>query len=238
MSPQPFYRRWIETDLTGFGVTVAESDLYILADRDLTAEAEEALRQARGEIERHIARCPDFQASLKPITAEDRSASPLITRMIMASRKTRVGPMAGVAGAVAEAVGTELLRHSKQVIVENGGDIFIKSLKDRQFGIYAGTSPLSGKIALRIRAERTPLGVCTSSGTVGHSMSFGAADAVTIIAQDTTLADAAATAVCNTVRGEGDIEAALKFSKSIEGVTGCVIVYQGKIGSIGDVELV
>ena len=89
-----------------------------------------------------------------------------------------VGPMAAVAGAIAEFVGEELLAYSPEVIIENGGDIYIKSLKKRVVGIYAGNSPLTGKIGLEIEGKETPIGICTSSGTVGHSLSFGRADAV------------------------------------------------------------
>ena len=115
-------------------------------------------------------------------------------QMIEAGQKAGVGPMAAVAGAIAECVGRELLAFSPEIIIENGGDIYLKCLKKRVVGIFAGKSPLTGKIGLEIDAKDTPLGVCTSSGTVSHSLSFGKADAAVAIAPSATLADAAATA--------------------------------------------
>jgi hypothetical protein len=124
-------------------------------------------------------------------------------------------------------------------IVENGGDIFINA-PDRivSVGIFAGDSPLSYQVALKINPEESPLGICTSSSTVGHSLSFGKADAVCVKSKSTPLADAAATSICNLVTGEGDIKRALDMSLKITGVLGVVIIVGGKIGAIGDVEFV
>jgi len=241
MDTKRFYREWIESDLAGFEVKVAESDIFILADRLLKNEAESAVIKYRREIEEYIRMMPEFQTSLKPLTISEEvlnSSPDIIKKMLVASRKTAVGPMAGIAGAIAEFVGMDLLKFSSEIIVENGGDIFIKTAKDKEFGIYAGNSPLSGKIAILIKSEETPLGICTSSGTVGHSLSFGKADAVCVVAKDTTLADTAATAICNVMKTKEDIEKALNFSKTIEHVNGCVIIYGDKIGTIGKIELV
>ncbi len=124
--------------------------------------------------------------------------------MAAAAQTAGVGPMAAVAGAIAECVGRELLEFSPEVIVENGGDIFLKVSHRRTVGIFAGDSPLTGRIGIQIEARDTPLGVCTSSGTVGHSLSFGRADAVVVLAPAAALADAAATAIGNRVsRKEG-----------------------------------
>lgn len=231
----------MKSDLEGFQATIAESDIFILAKQNLKVQAENAIRKYRLCIEEYIKQNPAFGTSLKPISVqgEDFDSLPdIIKKMLVSSQKTRVGPMAGVAGAVAEFVGRELLEFSTEIIVENGGDIFIKTSTDRELGIYAGNSPLSGKIAILVKSEETPLGVCTSSGTVGHSLSFGKADAVTVIARDTTLSDAAATAICNTVKTKNDIEKALNFSKTIEGIMGCVIIYSDRVGTVGEIELV
>ena len=126
----------------------------------------------------------------------------LVKEMIRVSTLANVGPMAAVAGAMAEFVSKDLLKISKQVIVENGGDIYLATSRERTIGIYAGTSPLSMKLGITISPEDSPLGVCTSSGTVGPSLSFGKADAVCILSKSAALADAAATAVGNVVRGE------------------------------------
>jgi uncharacterized protein len=149
-----------------------------------------------------------------------------------------VGPMAAVAGAFAEFVGRELLRFTTEVIVENGGDIFIKTGKKRLVGVYAGKSPYTGKIALQIEPADTPLGVCTSSGTVGHSLSFGKADAVIVLSPSTSLADAAATAIGNIVKEETDIQRALDFARGVAGLSGVVLIINDKMGVWGKVNLV
>jgi ApbE superfamily uncharacterized protein (UPF0280 family) len=145
--------------------------------------------------------------------------------------------MAAVAGACAAAVGRKLLAYSPEVIVENGGDIFLKTAGPATVALYAGNSPLSMKVGLRIPAEATPLGVCTSSGTVGHSLSFGRADAACVLAGDTALADAAATALGNRVKGPDDIPAALQWLSGIQDIMGGVIIAGEKLGAWGEVEL-
>jgi hypothetical protein len=146
--------------------------------------------------------------------------------------------MAAVAGAIAEAVGKDLLAHTIEVIVENGGDIFMKILRPRLVGVYAGESPFTGKIALEIRPEETPLGVCTSSGTVGHSLSLGAADAVIVVSSSTALADAAATAIGNRVSTVDDIDVAIGQAQTIDGLAGVVVIKEDRMGMWGNVKLV
>jgi len=231
-----FYRNWVENELVSFEVKVEETDLFILAEIDLTKETEKLIIEYRIYITEYIKERPDFKTSLIPIKY-DEEAPDIVRSMLRASEKANVGPMAAVAGAIAEFIGYELLNFTEEIIIENGGDIFIKSLEDRNFAIFAGNSPLSGKINIKIKSIDTPLGVCTSSGTVSHSLSFGKADAVTILAKDASLADAAATRVCNEVKSKDDIEKALNLSKTIEGVMGCVIIFGDRIGSVGSIEL-
>jgi ApbE superfamily uncharacterized protein (UPF0280 family) len=157
--------------------------------------------------------------------------------MAEATQEVGVGPMAAVAGAIAEKVGMELLPFSDEVIVENGGDIFLKTQKKRFIGVYAGESAFTRKIAFSILPEETPLGVCTSSGTVGHSLSFGYADAVIVFSPSTSLADAAATAIGNRVRLAEDIPDALEFAQNIKGLRGVAIVKGDKMGLWGQIRL-
>ena len=230
------YRNWVSSDLVNFSVRDRETDILVSADKNLKKETLRLIRQYRGEIEDYIANNPEFKTSLKPLP-EDRDAPEIVKSMFRAARPVNVGPMAAVAGAINEFVGKNLLNFTEQVILENGGDLFIKTVKMRKIAVYAGSSPLSGKIFIRINPGMTPLGICTSSGTIGHSLSFGKADAVTVLSGDAALADACATAACNIVQGEGDIEKALNFAKNIEGVKACVVIYRDKIGSIGNIEL-
>lgn len=219
-----------------FDVTVFETDLCIGAEKILYNEALDAVKKYRGQIEAYIRMYPDFLTSLEPVPAMPGS-SVIIQRMCSAAEKAGVGPMAAVAGAIAEMVGMELLKHSDEVIVENGGDIFIKTKEPRKIGIFAGKSPFSEKICLEISPEDTPLGVCTSSGTVGHSLSFGKADAAVIVAENAFLADAVATATGNRVKTWKDIEAAIEFASGIEGVKGVLVIIGNKMGAFGNIKL-
>jgi hypothetical protein len=158
--------------------------------------------------------------------------------MADAGEKAGVGPMAAVAGTISELVGNDLGEFSKDVIVENGGDVYIKSASDRIVSLYAGDSPLSEKVGLKVLAQDTPLGVCTSSGRVGHSLSMGSAHAVCIVSRSTALADAAATSTGNVIKGPADIEAGIEYAKAIDGVLGVVVIAGDKLGAWGTVELV
>ena len=231
------YRHWVEgKDLIQFNVTVKETDLYLRASSNLHRKARRLILKYRSLLEKYIERHPAFLISLEPLPVS-QDAPHIVREMAAAAEKTGVGPMASVAGAIAEYVGTDLLAFSPEVIVENGGDIFLKSLRKRTVGIYAGKSPLTGKIGLEINGQDTPLGICTSSGTVGHSLSFGKADAVIAVARSATLADAAATAIGNLVSQPGDITRGIEFAKSIEGLKGVVIIKEDNIGLWGEVKL-
>jgi ApbE superfamily uncharacterized protein (UPF0280 family) len=231
------YRHWVkDKDLVSFNVVVKETDLYIRASSNLEQKALKLVIKYREMLERYIEQHPSFLTSLEPIAAEN-NAPPIITRMTKSAEKAGVGPMAAVAGAIAEFVGSELLPLSPEVIVENGGDIYLKTLKERLIGIYAGKSPLSGKIALEIKGEETPMGICTSSGTVGHSLSFGKADAVIVLSKSATLADATATAIGNLIIQPGDIPLGIEFAQSIKGVRGVIIIKNDKMGLWGEVKI-
>lgn len=158
--------------------------------------------------------------------------------MLAAGEKAGVGPMAGVAGAMAQFVGEALLHFSAEVIVENGGDIYIHTGSEKTVGIYAGPSPLSMQVGIRVPAECQPLGVCTSSASVGPSLSLGAADACCVVARSATLADAAATAIGNLVKDKEMIEEAIEAGRNIPGVEGIVIIAGDRLGAWGGYELV
>jgi ApbE superfamily uncharacterized protein (UPF0280 family) len=231
------YRHWIESqDLVAFNVTVRETDLYIRATANLQKKTRRLVLKYRHQLEKYIEQNPVFLTSLEPLPIPG-NAPYIVKQMIEATQQAGVGPMAAVAGAIAECVGEELLAFSPEIIIENGGDIYLKLLKKRVVGIFAGKSPLTGKIGLEIDARDTPLGVCTSSGTVSHSLSFGKADAAVAIAPSATLADAAATAIGNRVKQASDIASAIEFSQSINGLKGVVIIIGDNIGVWGEVKL-
>lgn len=232
-----FYRKWVRSaDLVTQEIIVKETDIFISAEKAISDLAEGSVKRYRKDIEGYIKKHPEFKTSLAPLDLS-LPAPDIVKDMVETSRLAGVGPMASVAGAIAEFVGKELLSHTKQIIVENGGDIFIASAAERIVAIFAGDSPLTGKLSVRIKPEDTPLGICTSSGTVGHSLSFGKADACVIISKSVSLADAVATAACNRVKKKEDIKPALEFAMSINGVEGALIIYRKDFGVIGEVEL-
>jgi ApbE superfamily uncharacterized protein (UPF0280 family) len=231
------YRNWVKgKDLVSFNVIVEETDLYIRAEKNLKSKALRLVTKYRNALEGYIERYPSFITSLEPLTIGD-DAPRIVKKMAESAQKAGVGPMAAIAGAIAEFVGTELLAFSPEVIVENGGDIFLKSQRKRLVSIYAGKSPLTGKIGLEIEPEETPLGICTSSGTVGHSLSFGSADATVVLSPSATLADAAATAIGNVVKRSDDIPIGIELAKNIAGVKGVLIITDDKVGMWGEVEI-
>lgn len=234
--PKTYRHQIKDTDLTSFTVTVKETDLYIRARRNLSRKALKAVSKHRDAIERYIERHPSFLTSLEPLSVED-NAPRIVKEMSLAAESVSLGPMAAVAGAIAEFVGKELLDFSPEVIIENGGDIFLKTTRKRLVGIYAGESPLTHKVALEINPEDTPLGICTSSGTVGHSLSFGKADAVIVLSSRTALADASATAIGNLIKTAADIDSGIEFSQGIGGLKGIVIIKGNKMGMWGDLKI-
>ena len=233
------YRNQVHSDRmrASFRVVVKETDLFIRAPEDLRDVARESVLRHRNYLENYIHRHAGFAESLVPWEVGEPSPG-IVRDMAYAGLKASVGPMAAVAGAIAQNVGQDLLGHTGEVIVENGGDLFIKSAEPVVVGIFANKSPLSLRIGLRLDAGAQPLGVCTSSGTVGHSLSMGKADAVCIVSALCPLADAAATAVGNHVQTVGDIQKAIDIGKNIKGVDGVVVIIKDKIGMWGDLEIV
>ncbi|HHV18724.1 MAG TPA: UPF0280 family protein [Thermoanaerobacterales bacterium] len=238
MYQERFYRKFMRTQgLVQFNVTEGESDLQIFSECYLENEARMQLKKYRNEIFEYIEVHPEFLTSLVPLVPKN-DAPKIVKHMCFAAETAGVGPMAAVAGALSQYVGTALAEYTDEIIIENGGDIYMKNKTDKHVLIYAGNSPLSNKIALLVPGENKPIGVCTSSGTVGHSLSFGKADAVVVISKDVLLADAAATAVCNGVKGIDDLELGLNFAKSIPGIEGIVVIIRDKLGAWGNVSLV
>jgi ApbE superfamily uncharacterized protein (UPF0280 family) len=231
------YRHWIKkSNLVSFSVTVRETDLHICACTNLKRKALRLVTKYREILEGYIERHPAFLTSMTPLPPATE-APHLIRVMLEAAAKTGVGPMAAVAGAIAEFVGNELLAFSPEIIIENGGDIYLRSLNDRTIGIYAGSSPLTGRLGLEIAGADTPLGICTSSGTVGHSLSRGKADAAVAISPSAALADAAATAIGNLIKKPADIPRGIELAERIEGLKGVVIVSGDRLGLWGDVRI-
>ena len=232
------YRHWIkDSGLISLNVAVEQTDLFIRCRSNLKSKALDSVLKHRGSLEAYIGHHPLFLTTLDPYQAESEAPT-IVKEMAGASQLASVGPMAAVAGAIAEAVGRDLLAFSPEVIVENGGDIFLKISEKRLVGIYAGQSSFTKKIALEIMPGETPLGIGTSSGTVGHSLSLGSADAVISLSSSAALADAAATAIGNMVNTADDIPKAIEQAGSIEGLQGVIIIIGDQMGVWGGVKIV
>ena len=238
MHQERTYRNLVNVEkLLAFRVMVKETDLLVHAEKNLEHETRELVLENRGYVEAYIKANPAFASTLTPWRLEGPAAT-IVGDMVKAGENAGVGPMAAIAGAVAEHAGLGLLKFTDHVIVENGGDVFIKTDRPLTVGIFAGKSPLSLRIGMRVGGGPKPMAVCTSSGTVGHSLSLGKADAVCVVADSCSIADAAATSIGNRVQSIEDIEYAIAKGKCIEKIRGIIIIVGEKIGMWGDLEVV
>lgn len=224
-------------DLLRYRVVVKETDLFCATKRDLKRFIEERVLFYRHQLEEYIRFRPLFIHSLSPIKP-DSIAPPIIKEMIEASASIGVGPMATVAGAISEFIGRDIEAMSDEFIIENGGDIYMKTLSERVVSIYANHSPYSERIGIRIRPSEMAYGICTSSGTVGHSLSFGRADAVCIIGRSAIFADGLATHIGNIVKKKDHIPYAIEEAKRHKGVSAVVIIIAETMGAWGDIEII
>lgn len=236
------YRDTVAAGLKSFRTCIKETDLFISVDEDSFSEAlvqrvEKKIIALRYDLESYIDRDPEFKVTLNPHMLLP-GAPAIAQTMAVAANAAGVGPMAAVAGAFAEYIGRDLLTVCSEVIVENGGDIFMSSVKNRLVGVFAGASPFTGRIAINIPAGKMPLGVCTSSGTVGPSLSLGKADAAIIISGSTALADAVASAAGNAVQAENDVKNGIEVAKAIPGVLGAFIIKGDQLAAWGDFSIV
>jgi hypothetical protein len=224
-------------DLICYEVKNKETDLFCCTKTNLKAFIEDRVFFYRHQLEEYIKLRPEFKNSLIQVET-DNFAPQIVKEMISASRTLGIGPMATVAGAIAEFVGRDVDPFSDEYIIENGGDIYLKTGKERTLMIYAKDSAFSGKIGIKIAPNSKPCGVCTSSGTVGHSLSFGKADAVCAVGNSSLFTDGLATYVGNIVKQKGDISLAIEKGKVFEGLTGLLIVAGDNLGVWGDLEIV
>lgn len=197
--------------------------------------AVESIKRNRRELEIYARANPKFLYTLKPFTVPDK---PLVAKqMALAAEKANVGPMAAVAGAIADLAVEDMIREGCEVaVVEDGGEIAAMSNTSIDVAVASGDEPLSKRFGFRLKGF--PIGVATSSGRFSHALSFGDAEASTVFCKNAALADAAATAVGNVVKGE-NVQVAIKkgISRglSIEGVEGVLIIYKGQVGTAGKI---
>lgn len=226
-----------------FVVSFKETDLWIGVD--LASFREEMktvsllkIKESRSLLEEYILKDPVFGKSFEPHPSEP-NAPEIVKGMAEAAERAGVGPMAAVAGAFSESVGRQLLEEFdiQELVVENGGDIFLKIERNLLMSVYAGNSPLSEKIGIEIQASDSPLGVCTSAGTVGPSVSFGKADAVMIVCKNTAVADAFATGFGNQVKTPDDVQEIINRTEQFPEILSAVIICRDKIGIRGKYEI-
>jgi ApbE superfamily uncharacterized protein (UPF0280 family) len=239
-----FYRRGMgEGRFEALEIKEGESDLWIglPPGSELGAIGETArarLRELRSQIASYAAEHPSFYGSLEPLS-RDPAAAGITAAMLRASEAAGVGPMASVAGAVSGALGSYLVSEFglSEIVIENGGDTYIKIDSPLTVSIYAGLSSLSQKIGLIVPPELSPLGVCTSSSKVGPSLSFGNADACLVASPDCALADAFATTFGNRIRAVADIAPCLEDAAKIPEILSLVIIRGDTAGAIGQLKL-
>jgi ApbE superfamily uncharacterized protein (UPF0280 family) len=192
----------------------------------------EIVRQRR-ILEEYIARQPEFKTTLEPMDLR-ADAPEVARRMAWAARRAGVGPMAAVAGAMAQlAAEAALAAGAREAIVDNGGDIYLKAVEPVVVALGTGTAELADRLAFCVEPQETPLAICSSSGKMGPSLSFGRCDLATIVAKDAALADAAATQAGNLVKTVQDVDAALERVMRIEGVDGVLLVKDDRVGLAG-----
>lgn len=229
-------------NLRYYKISIRESDLAIGVDEEsyndrLVSWSYQVLLRLRMDLEDYIKRQPEFKTSLVPIYLLT-GAPEIARRMNRAAWAAGVGPMAAVAGAIAQMLGEQLLEKCREVIVENGGDIYLSSESERIIAVFAGPSKFTYKIGIKIEAGETPLGICTSSGTVGPSLSLGRADAVVIKGFPAALSDAVATAAANQVKTSTDLMKAIELAQKVSGVTGILAIKEDTMAAWGKIEIV
>ncbi len=226
-----------------FLVSYRQSDLWIgMNALEITEEIQQftltELKTLWQNLENYICHYPDFQASLIPINIPD-NAPAYIKKMIKVGNRAGIGPLSAIAGFTAAYVGKKLNQkfHPAEIVVENGGDIYLDIEQDIALTIHAGKSPLSEKVSITIPATESPLGVCTSSGKIGPSLSSGNADAVMIACKNTAQADAFATAFGNKVKSIQDINSVLEETENFSDILSAIIICDDKIGIRGKFEI-
>lgn len=238
------YRSQFNTErFRGFQIQHLETDLWIGVDPEsFKSEMEELaiskIKALREKLDNYIKTEPLFAKSLKPFQPSEGAPNEAI-EMAIAAEKAGIGPMSAVAGLFAREIGEEILRHFsvKELLIENGGDIFTLLKNEITISVFAGESPLSERIGLVVPADHEKLGICTSAGTVGPSLSYGKADAVVVICEDVLLADAYATSLGNRVKSPNDVEKVINYAEKYDEILSLLIICEDKIGIKGENEI-
>jgi len=234
MYEEKTYRKYsVPKDLFKTHLIIEESDILVFTSEKIeSSEIEKKVKSLREDIKTYIKRDRNFLTTLSAYEPEN-SAPQIIKEMCKVSKILDVGPMACVAGAISEFLGKELLKKSKEVIVENGGDIFLKITRQRNIGIFYNKNDL---LKIKLTTLNTPLGIASSSGKFGHSLSFGNCDLVCVISESAIFSDGAATFLGNLIKTQKDILPAFKKIKKYKEIKAVLVIFEGKIFVQGDLE--
>lgn len=230
----------VRGDEKSFQALIEESDLWITCRKDVPTDLPERvmqkLRELRSSLKAWMRLQPEFGPSLVPLEVPE-NAPQIIKSMAAGGQRFNVGPMAAVAGAVAEVIAREFVEESPEFIVENGGDIFMFSSRPRTVALLP--DPANGaNIGIKLEASLFPLSICSSSSTIGHSLSFGKGELVTVLARDAAMADAAATSLCNLLKHKGNLQKIVEFAEETPEILGLFAQCGGEMGLWGEIELV
>lgn len=238
MYQQRFYRKEFSKGWHTYEVSIKETDIFVESIDPLDkTKIYQSVEKYRKELEDYIEVNPEFQHRLSSFSLKSPSSS-MIKEMVEKTSLLDVGPMASVAGAIAEYVGKGLSYFSSQLIVENGGDIFIKKRGSVLLGMYAGENSFINDYAISLENNSSYLGVCSSSSFLGHSLSLGNLDLACVVSNSVIFADALATKLANMVNDDEDIEKALEFSKKFDYTQAVLLVRKEKVGIWGQIKLV
>ena len=236
MYEERLYRQHITSNF-GIEVTYQESDLYISTDKKISvSSAREIVKKYYNQISAYIKENPLFQSSLSPAKPNEKDPD-IIKEMAKCSQITGIGPFSSVAGAIAQFVGKELLEFANEVVVENGGDIFLMVTKNKKIGVHIGGDFKYPPLTINLGKRNSPFGVASSSSSFGDSLSFGKADLVTVIADSAIIADGFATSIANCVKKKDDIPKIFDTHKKNKYINGLLIAFEGNIHLWGQIEL-
>jgi len=227
----------LRDELNVFQIIIEETDLWVAASCDLSEAMTDYVRFLRGQIKTYATLHPEFLPALTPLEA-DTHAPEIICRMCQATALFGVGPMAAVAGTIAQLTAEKFQSQSPDLLIENGGDTYLCSTTDRNIGILS-IPDQDIRLSVSVKADEFPCSFCASSAKIGHSLSFGNADVVVVRATDASIADAAATPLANMLKKSADLASVLARAQEWEqcGVDGVFAQCEGKIGVWGKMEL-
>ncbi len=238
------YRRQFNSSrFSGFEMKHNETDVWIGVDQNsynpkMEAVALKKINVLRKKLDDYIKEEPNFKKSLKPFHPGQNAPFEAI-EMAKSAENAGIGPMSTVAGLFSQQVAHEIIQNFsvRELVIENGGDICARLNQELVLSVFAGESPLSEKIGLVIPPQNQTIGICTSAGTIGPSLSYGKADAVVVVAENALVADAWATALGNKVKSPDDVEKVIHRAENIPEILSLLIICGDKIGIRGDYEI-